>query len=42
LATSLAWFGHPPLGAVVHDLPRATRQGEARSRDDLLAAIHRA
>jgi uroporphyrin-III C-methyltransferase / precorrin-2 dehydrogenase / sirohydrochlorin ferrochelatase len=42
LATSLAWFGPPPSGAVVHDLRRATRQGVARSRDDLLAAIHRA
>ena len=57
LAHSLAWFGQPPLGAVVHDLHPATqakptrdklvrrvtgRPAEARPRDDLLAAIHRA
>ena len=42
LATSLAWFGEPPLGAMVHDLRRAPRQGETRSRDDVLTAIHRA
>jgi uroporphyrin-III C-methyltransferase/precorrin-2 dehydrogenase/sirohydrochlorin ferrochelatase len=42
LATSLAWFGEPPLGAMVHDLRREPRQGETRSRDDVLTAIHRA
>ena len=52
LASSLAWFGQPPLGAAVHNLRRATptnpsgdkpvRRAEARPRDALLTAIHRA
>jgi uroporphyrin-III C-methyltransferase/precorrin-2 dehydrogenase/sirohydrochlorin ferrochelatase len=40
LATSLAWFGQPPLGATVHDLhiPNVVRPVRA----DILAAVHRA
>jgi uroporphyrin-III C-methyltransferase/precorrin-2 dehydrogenase/sirohydrochlorin ferrochelatase len=46
LATSLAWFGQPPLGAGVHKLRTAAAtypnaDGHDR-RDELLAAIHRA
>jgi uroporphyrin-III C-methyltransferase/precorrin-2 dehydrogenase/sirohydrochlorin ferrochelatase len=39
LATSLAWFGAPPLGATVHDI-RAP--GTAEPPADVLAAVHRA
>ena len=46
LATSLAWFGEPPLGASVHPLPRARPErrprATARAADELLSAIHRA
>ena len=46
LATSLAWFGEPPLGASVHPLPRARPErrprATARAVDELLSAIHRA
>jgi uroporphyrin-III C-methyltransferase/precorrin-2 dehydrogenase/sirohydrochlorin ferrochelatase len=40
LATSLAWFGQPPLGATVHELhvPNMVRPHST----DVLAAIHRA
>ena len=40
LATSLAWFGQPPLGATVHDfrVPNVVRPVRA----DVLAAVHRA
>jgi uroporphyrin-III C-methyltransferase / precorrin-2 dehydrogenase / sirohydrochlorin ferrochelatase len=40
LATSLAWFGQPPLGATVHDIhvPNVARP----VRVDVLAAVHRA
>ena len=40
LATSLAWFGQPPLGATVHELhvPNVVRPVRA----DVLAAVHRA
>ena len=46
LANSLAWFGQPPLSAVVHDIHQAAQFKPAsdvgqRQRDALLAAIHR-
>jgi len=40
LATSLAWFGQPPLGATVHDLPVLNLVRPVRA--DILAAVHRA
>ena len=45
LAPSLAWFGAPPLGATVHELP-VDAPGESPTagravRDGLLEAIHR-
>jgi uroporphyrin-III C-methyltransferase/precorrin-2 dehydrogenase/sirohydrochlorin ferrochelatase len=42
LASSLAWFGAPPLGATVHDLRRADARGAHGAQADLLTAIHRA
>ena len=45
LATSLAWFGEPPLGASVHPLPRARPErrprAAARAVDEPMSAIHR-
>jgi len=45
LASSLAWFGQPPLGAAERDVrTAASRVGagfEPRARENLLAAIHR-
>ncbi len=40
LATSLAWFGQPPLGATVHELPVPNVVRPVRA--DVLAAVHRA
>ena len=42
LATSLGWFGEPPLGASVHPLPRARPKRKPHTTDKLLSAIHRA
>jgi len=46
LATSLAWFGSPPLGATVHAIrapaSRQPARADAPARAGLLAAIHRA
>ena len=45
LASSLAWFGAPPLGASVHELhagtPAAPKASGVAARDGLLEAIHR-
>jgi uroporphyrin-III C-methyltransferase / precorrin-2 dehydrogenase / sirohydrochlorin ferrochelatase len=40
LASSLAWFGQPPLGATVREIhiPNVARPVRA----DVLAAVHRA
>jgi uroporphyrin-III C-methyltransferase / precorrin-2 dehydrogenase / sirohydrochlorin ferrochelatase len=40
LATSLAWFGPPPLGATVHEIPVPSVARPVRA--DILAAVHRA
>jgi len=40
LATSLAWFGPPPLGATVHEIPAPSVARPVRA--DILAAVHRA
>jgi len=40
LATSLAWFGSPPLGATVHEIPAPSVARPVRA--DILAAVHRA
>jgi len=42
LATSLAWFGAPPVGATVHDIRAPASLQRAPARAGLLAAIHRA
>ncbi|WP_426689118.1 siroheme synthase CysG [Rhodanobacter ginsengiterrae] len=39
LATSLAWFGQPPLGATVHALPTAANRALTTS-PDVLRAVH--
>ena len=40
LAASLAWFGPPPLGATVHEIPAPSVARPVRA--DILAAVHRA
>jgi uroporphyrin-III C-methyltransferase / precorrin-2 dehydrogenase / sirohydrochlorin ferrochelatase len=40
LATSLAWFGPPPLGATVQEIPVPSVARPVRA--DILAAVHRA